>query len=359
MPPIVHPDDPHVESRKKLDEEIDQMEARLVVLKLARNELVPIMRIHPEILQEIFFLVHDTSDHKGSATLLRLVTWISHKWRELAHNTSSRWSQIDFRNPEWVEVALSRTKNRELEFDLNNSSRRFKYGLEPLIPFTLGNLPRIKKLLIASRHSRNNKLTIPEDTPEWVNPAPRLVDLHLQGLSLPSNLFSGQVPRLTSLSLYSCTIDWEALLAFRHLKRLAISYPLFHATLNFIIEILQLNGPYLEELRLKNVFDSAGVANPSPGIARLEKLEFLKLEDTEPFPIACILDCIELPPHQVDIEIEILEWAESSLVSSLVSARKVEKWPIHHLEIKTEDVHGSLRMLEDWPKTDETTGTFP
>ncbi|TFK60588.1 hypothetical protein BDN72DRAFT_743061, partial [Pluteus cervinus] len=81
-------------------------------LKFARNALAPITRIHPEILQEIFFLVHYTSEHKGLATLL--VTWISHKWRELAHNTSALWSQIDFKNLEWVEAALSRTKNREL-----------------------------------------------------------------------------------------------------------------------------------------------------------------------------------------------------------------------------------------------------
>ncbi|TFK67011.1 hypothetical protein BDN72DRAFT_771338, partial [Pluteus cervinus] len=106
--------DPHVNARRSLDEEIAQLEARLLVLKLARNALAPFTRLHSEILQDIFFLAHTTSQNKGKTSLI--ITWVSHTWRELAHHTSALWSYIDFEKQEWVETAISRTRNRELEF---------------------------------------------------------------------------------------------------------------------------------------------------------------------------------------------------------------------------------------------------
>ncbi|TFK64937.1 hypothetical protein BDN72DRAFT_801652, partial [Pluteus cervinus] len=200
MSPTSYPYDPHVEIRQKLDEEINQLETRLIKLKLTRNDLAPVTRLHPEILQEIFFLAHYSSERKGKESLL--ITWVSHKWRELAHNTSALWSQIDFKHPEWVEVALSRTKHRELEITLDGTPRRVRHNFASLIPFTLGNLSRIRKLKITARYARTS---FPVDTPEWLSPAPRLVNLHLRGLTLPPNLFSGTAPCLRSLYLSSCT----------------------------------------------------------------------------------------------------------------------------------------------------------
>ncbi|TFK60587.1 hypothetical protein BDN72DRAFT_965616 [Pluteus cervinus] len=198
-------------------------------------------------------------------------------------------------------------------------------------------------------------MTIPDDTPEWLNPASRLEDLYLEGLTLPPNVFSGQTPCLTSLSLNSCTHDWDTLLVFRGLKSLSIAYPVSHSTVDSIIKILELNGPHIEEVRLQNVFFSDGVApsNSSLGKVRLEKLKYLKLEDDESTSIARFFHYLAFPPHRMNIEIETLESAELSLVPSLISARNLEKWPIHHLEIKVESDHACLRITEDWPNGNE------
>ncbi|TFK59675.1 hypothetical protein BDN72DRAFT_905630 [Pluteus cervinus] len=247
MSPTSYPYDPHVEVRKKLDEEIDQLETRLIKLKLTRNDLAPVTRLHPEILQEIFFLAHYSSERKGKVSLL--ITWVSHKWRELAHNTSALWSQIDFKHPEWVEVALSRTERRELEITLDGTSRRIRHNLGPLIPFTLGNLSRIRNLKITARYAR---ISITADTPEWLNPAPRLVNLHLRGLALPSNLFLGTAPCLKSLYLSSCTFDWEKLPITRGLKSLSLIYPHPLTTVDHMIKIFHFIGPDLEELQLES-----------------------------------------------------------------------------------------------------------
>ncbi|TFK69740.1 hypothetical protein BDN72DRAFT_767582, partial [Pluteus cervinus] len=106
--------DPDVDARRKVDEEISRLEARLVSLKLARNELVPIARLHPEILQDIFSVAHSSSEPAQKEIASLRASWVSHRWRELAHQTAALWSYIDFKHPEWVETALSRTKNREL-----------------------------------------------------------------------------------------------------------------------------------------------------------------------------------------------------------------------------------------------------
>ncbi|TFK59677.1 hypothetical protein BDN72DRAFT_965972 [Pluteus cervinus] len=351
MSPTSYPHDPHVEVREKLDEEIDQLETRLVKLKLTRNDLAPITRLHPEILQEIFFLAHYSSERKGKVSLL--ITWVSHKWRELAHNTSALWSQIDFKHPEWVEVALSRTKHRELEITLDGTARRIKHSLIPLIPLTLGNLSRTRKLKIASRYART---AIPAETPEWLNPAPRLVDLHLRGLTLPPNLFLGTVPCLKSLYLYSCTIDWGNLPITRGLKKLSLLYPHSNSVpnVNSIIKIFDIIGTDLEELQLQGVFNETPDATPTISTTRFQftKLKLIKLlGDVELDHYAQLFDCLALPPR-LDIEIGASEWGQSNLVPSLISSRNIEKWPMDYLEIKVENRHVCLRIAEDISKLD-------
>ncbi|TFK59206.1 hypothetical protein BDN72DRAFT_627718, partial [Pluteus cervinus] len=239
------------EARKQLDDEINQLEERIVELKRARNALAPVTRLHPEILQEIFFLAHYSSEHKGKATLL--ISWVSHKWRELAHGTSTLWSQIDFKNSDWIQLALSRAKNRELEISLNGL-KRIKNNLVPLIPYTLAHLSRIRKLKITSDMGKKTR-AIPEDTPEWLFPAPRLVDLDLRGLILPPNLFSGIIPCLQSLRLTLCRFDWERLPITRGMKKLSLhSAPInATATLDNMINIFRTIGPDLEELELEDV----------------------------------------------------------------------------------------------------------
>ncbi|TFK69719.1 hypothetical protein BDN72DRAFT_767594, partial [Pluteus cervinus] len=103
----------YLDAQKAIDTEITQLTARIISLKSARNALAPVSRLHSEVLQEIFFLVHDGSWPKGNGTIL--VTSISRAWRELAHHTSNLWTYIDLRHPGWIQTAVSRSKDCYLE----------------------------------------------------------------------------------------------------------------------------------------------------------------------------------------------------------------------------------------------------
>ncbi|TFK59209.1 hypothetical protein BDN72DRAFT_906071 [Pluteus cervinus] len=295
------------------------------------------------------------SVHKGKATLL--ISWVSRQWRELAHDTSALWSQINFKNPDWIQVALSRAKNRELEISLNGL-KRIKNNLVPLIPYTLAHLSRIRKLEIISNMGRRTR-AIPEDTPEWLFPAPRLVDLNLQALILPPNLFSGIIPCLQSLRLSSCRLDWDTLPVTRGMKKLVLCDPPLTATLDNLIKIFHIIGPDLEELELENVLypDSQAQLNTGQSRFRFEKLKYLKLEDSELDSIAWFFDHVALP-NRPDIQIVAPEWAGSNLIPSLISARSIEKWPIEVLKIKVEARSVALHIVEDWSNSDELAGMF-
>ncbi|TFK69736.1 hypothetical protein BDN72DRAFT_767598, partial [Pluteus cervinus] len=104
-------------ARREIDEEIVRLEARIITLKTSRNHLIPFARLHPEIIQEVFALASHEPGSAGKSSLI--ISWVCNSWRMLALRTSALWSIIDFSNPTWVEAALSRTRNRQLSFDLS------------------------------------------------------------------------------------------------------------------------------------------------------------------------------------------------------------------------------------------------
>ncbi|TFK67516.1 hypothetical protein BDN72DRAFT_770623, partial [Pluteus cervinus] len=103
-------------ARQKIDEEISHLESRILILKTTRNTLIPIARLHPEIVQEIFVFALRGSDYSKVGSTALLISWICRNWRELAHRSTELWSHIDFLNPTWIEAVLSRTRQRELSF---------------------------------------------------------------------------------------------------------------------------------------------------------------------------------------------------------------------------------------------------
>ncbi|TFK69753.1 hypothetical protein BDN72DRAFT_959358 [Pluteus cervinus] len=343
--------DPRVDDRQKIDEEIAQLEGRIVLLKVARNDLAPVACLHSEILQEIFLLIHLSDPNRGKASLL--VTWVSHAWRQLAHDTSALWSYVDFTHREWVDAALSHTKNRELEFDIHRETwRRMEQSPKDLVEVCLGNISRVKKLKIVSKFHRA-MTAFPELAREWLTPAPVLVELHLQYISLPPNTFSATSPSLQLLHLSLCIMDWETLPISGGLKNLVIFSPRVLTTVDNVVKILQTIGPSLEVLHLQNVFYSPLITAYDPHGDRIpfENINSLHLELSEAKIFERLLNQISLPPR-LTLEITFPEWVEAdlSMVRALVSSRNVKKWPIVYLEIKIEDNPLTLRIMEDWSK---------
>ncbi|TFK69735.1 hypothetical protein BDN72DRAFT_959342 [Pluteus cervinus] len=338
--------DPHLDARRKLDEEIGELETRLISLKLARNALSPINRLHPDLLEEIFYRVHISSDHKGKTSLL--LTWISHHWREIAHQMSSLWSVIDLERVEWVEAALSLAKHRDLEFNLDFSPRKGE-DLRPLLSTCLKNLFRTRELAITS-----DSRYVPafrEPTPEWMVPAPVLESVHFYMLHLPPNVFLRNCPSLRSLHLSACTLDWHTLPVIPGLKELTILDPASPTTVEHLINILRVIGPNLEQLSLRNVLIHHLPISPrSSQPFRLKKLQLLRLVDHSTELIGSFLNQVLLPPGgglTIDITVGFLK-NDSGLIEALISARNIDQWPVDLLEIELDTPSVTICLTENW-----------
>ncbi|TFK69718.1 hypothetical protein BDN72DRAFT_959325 [Pluteus cervinus] len=328
----------YINSQQGIDDEITQLEARIRSLKSARNALAPISHLHPEILQEIFFLVHDGSCPKGNGTLL--VTWVSREWRELACNTTNLWTYIDFKHPEWIQIALARTKNCDLELSVEflSPAHLSRLIVSSAFPLCLSNLSRMKAFALRCQTFRCSP--IPDSRPEWTTPVPVLTKLELTQVTLPPHLFSGTCPSLQSLNLTACTVDWNTLPVFPSLKELSIIYPEQPTTLETVISILRGVGQNLEELKLFHGF----VTTPEPDHQALASLGRVQLHNLRVFSMRnsnwnlnasrTFLSHISLPQY-VNTFLHVRFWEETVIADALLSSRNISRWEIDRLVITT------------------------
>ncbi|TFK60551.1 hypothetical protein BDN72DRAFT_904863 [Pluteus cervinus] len=80
------------ERRSRLDVEICGLEAHLLSLRTARNEVAPINQLLIELLINIF---GSLGGIKGRANEILQLIWVSHYWREIATNCPGLWAILD------------------------------------------------------------------------------------------------------------------------------------------------------------------------------------------------------------------------------------------------------------------------
>ncbi|TFK67525.1 hypothetical protein BDN72DRAFT_879624 [Pluteus cervinus] len=329
---------------QKIDEEIVELKARIASLKLARNALVPVARLHSEILQDIFFLAHTSSDRYSKGRTSLLITWVSHAWRELAHHTPWLWTHIDFIHPEWIEAAVAHASNRALEFNLTCRTREgLEHGLdyreedhegdvheEDLAPRCLRHLSRIARLKIRSgaRSDHFQRFNV-----VWRLPAPILVELHLIDVILPNNLFSGTCPSLKVLILAFCPVDWDSFFITPHLKKLSIRFPTTRAPVATLVRILQGTTSTLEELILASTLSRSSHNHLTLNRLQLIHLKVLQVDEREPGHIKGLLDQLELP-SLINTKFTT-KWPDQILAEAILSSRNISRWQIYVLQFRT------------------------
>ncbi|TFK66999.1 hypothetical protein BDN72DRAFT_961330 [Pluteus cervinus] len=343
-----HPQDSYENARQKIDEEIAQLEMRIISLKSARNDLAPISRLHNEVLQELFVVVCRSSTRVGWSALI--LSWICRKWRILAKSAATLWSHIDFMNPPWVQEALLRTRNCALIFDLRAMSKNPAH-CRSMIPLCLGNLSRTKALAIRCSSFKN---PFPSPScPLWTTPAPILVKLELNHVELPQGLFSGTCPSLRSLSLSYCSFDWDTIPAHAGMEKFRVDGPRNQTSLSNIMDNLRRMASTIKELSLSDVLSpelSASSSNPLPQETRLslQQMKSFAFEDPNSRVVASLLDQISLP-QKIDLYVGLRGGAEQfDALRALVSCRNIQRWPVANVEIHVSDESVSIRIQEDW-----------
>ena len=188
--------------------------------KVPSRESIP----HPinQLPQDVFILIprffaREKGDHNQFPMNKPLITMthVCRSWRNALLSTPSLWTQIDFSTFEskQAEGFVARSENQLL--DVYQSVDEADH-IEPFLPITLHNTYRLRWLKVACHYEH-----IEDILGRLTKPAPELKHLEIANdprekeddtftvgdAELPSTIFGGQFPKLTTFSLRSICTD--------------------------------------------------------------------------------------------------------------------------------------------------------
>jgi hypothetical protein len=221
----------------------------MCALRTRRNNFSLIGRLPPEILSCIFSFhainqptprdpIYNPDDpFPSSSGPIRLglgwitVTHVCRHWRQVALSDPNLWRTITFDlGAEWAEEMLERSKatlicySRDLSFQPRVSRRR---SLDDEVTLRK-HLSHVRRLVLSG-----NPESLAPAVRALTTPAPRLESLELlrnapqfpeSCITLPSDLFAHDSPKLRHVTLYGCAVPWDSPL-FRDLTHLDIRIP--------------------------------------------------------------------------------------------------------------------------------------
>jgi len=219
---------------KVIDDEITVSERVVQQLKSRRNSIVPVSRLPPEILVEIFSLLPFPVDDSKCVPYLEwiCVTHVCRRWREIALHSLCLWKHINFTKLtlDGFTQILARAKMSPLHVEAKITPRS-KARFNALRRQLEAHISHTCHLSISGKFQ-----TVLE---RLVSPAPALVSLsltrpshpfsssQLECIIIPDSLFNGTAPKLTRLELLGCSIGWKSPL-LKGLQTLKIRTPSAH-----------------------------------------------------------------------------------------------------------------------------------
>ncbi|TFK63778.1 hypothetical protein BDN72DRAFT_902129 [Pluteus cervinus] len=267
------------EERRKIDEEIKELQIRIQALTLARNRLAPISRIIiPEILTSIFVWARDTSKNPRGYTSL-VISWVCRDWRQLSLTYPALWNDIQTTNMAWIQESIIRSRNSALSVTIDRQESKARSST--ILPFFLGYLPRMRSFTIRDANAQlvphRRRYTCSED---WNIAVPLLEELSLCQVNLTESLFPQGLPRLKSLTLSFCTPGSRDNLLSPSLVSLSLRHPPQKISVMTIVKILQ-KLPNLQELSLEGSMGEeilAPNAGAAPHTVHLQNLRNLSIK---------------------------------------------------------------------------------
>ncbi|KAJ3533450.1 hypothetical protein NMY22_g7327 [Coprinellus aureogranulatus] len=175
---------------KNLSDRILILERELIALKTCQNAIVPINRLPPEILSQIFHYVQDLDEQDSFRTLFWVViTAVCKHWRAVALNCNTLWTRLAFPHPKFTELMLSRSGSAPLRIEIRDNA-----FYTQSIGVLRKALSQVERLLTVNVVFGNSVL---EDVlPLSLSGAPMMESLTIvsEDFKLPSTFFDGGLP---------------------------------------------------------------------------------------------------------------------------------------------------------------------
>ncbi|KDQ07364.1 hypothetical protein BOTBODRAFT_38891 [Botryobasidium botryosum FD-172 SS1] len=318
------------QARVIIDEEwraIDYIKARVEErqkhIGRRRNNLAPIHRLPNEILGIIFKLVKREASPVGFNDFLS----VSHRWRIIALNTPSLWTNIHNLSGPLLDVFIARSKQHSLEVsygrpeDRSDSSALLEY-LAHISPYVQGW--RTCQLFgpLRARAEILSYLTTPAPTLETLSISlykargDGVDDAELDDDTGPFNpLFGGSAPRLRELALDGAFVSLSSPI-FSGLTKLElgrISYSSADSNSPFLLLHAIESCPLLEVLMLTDIYIASDPhLDPAPSSLELPYLQIFRMSQAYSMQWLHyhILDCVVIPPSS-SLELHVANCART------------------------------------------------
>ncbi|KAG5644400.1 hypothetical protein DXG03_008567 [Asterophora parasitica] len=175
------------------------------------NDLSLISRLPPELLAGVFKHLRDQYPTIDISWICS-VSQICSRWRHVALECPSLWTNIPFDHPKWAQEMLARSKTAALNVVFDNNARHYRMKnvgglLISVIKTAALELSRIKNLHLSRNCRSIDMAAVHREIIELLDaPAPFLETAEIAHTNLV-NLFAGVSPRLTSLVLSDCSLN--------------------------------------------------------------------------------------------------------------------------------------------------------
>ncbi|TFK63589.1 hypothetical protein BDN72DRAFT_963806 [Pluteus cervinus] len=297
---------PPDEVRRKLDEEISQLQTRIIMLKTFRNSFASISRLPTELLSRVFTHVqgwYTRTKGRNHGDRIFIITWVCRQWRHTALASPQLWAiiaditQESPMNINQIEAFIQRSQNLPLSIILSSPS-------EKVLTTSLSQMSRIQGLGLTNAVMDDSDLKVLKTLSQ---PAPQLVALTFKEISFSSiNLFSGIHPKLDSIRFTACELaftspEGRSLVLSSTLTCLHIidHFPLIQvASFSKVLVAL----PRLQELLLDNSLDDHPFPHAPPQVT-LPNLQTLKFIDEYPSALG-FLAWLKVPSASVFVSLE-------------------------------------------------------
>ncbi|KAH9950055.1 hypothetical protein B0H21DRAFT_881447 [Amylocystis lapponica] len=284
-----------------LDQEISQMEQSLYSLKAHRNSLVPIFRLPPELISEIFIAhARDRKDTSSEDCSWIRVTHVCHHWRTIALQCPRLWTLITLKNTPWVAHSLTYSKNVPLVIELQAVKSSQLTSLEYVLKHGIG---RVCEIILSSVQDQVVMISV------WrgilSTPAPALhtfimrepAEGGIYACYVPPVLFAAKTPALRHLELRQCSWCWSSSLFSAGVTTLILDacHVRTRPTLSEVLNMLA-RMPQLEHAELIDICPNIPWPLPITRTVALPHLQFLRVEALA-FNAATLLQSLHLPAH--------------------------------------------------------------
>ncbi|KAI0056553.1 hypothetical protein BV25DRAFT_1563377 [Artomyces pyxidatus] len=201
-----------------LEKKIAEAEGKLLALRRLKNSQAPISRLPVEVLTRIFSCFqasrHNMHTSPSCPPAWVAVTHVCHHWRNVALSCPSLWTNVVLLSPSWASEMLNRSLNTPISIILDYDPEEEEiYADDHVVKSALARARRAKEIVLRGDYLQDNI------RPLFRRTAPLLEKLELWDHNRPlslrkGDLFLGQTPKLRSLKLRSCLIDWKASMLF-------------------------------------------------------------------------------------------------------------------------------------------------